>query len=65
MFGWTQSLFASTEVVTADFAGGSETGRVLTLVVGVPEPSTSALGLAAAGFIGVVRWLRRRTSPIA
>jgi autotransporter-associated beta strand protein len=61
MFGWTQSLFASTEVVTANFAGGSETGRVLTLVVGVPEPSTYALGLAGAGFIGLARWSRRRS----
>ncbi len=58
MFGWTQSLFATTEIATGNFSGGSpETGRVLTLTVAVPEPSTIVmLGIAGVGYV----WHRRR-----
>ncbi len=60
MFGWNQSLFLSTTAETANFVGGSVDGRVMTLVVGVPEPSTYAMGLAGAGFLGLMQWSRRR-----
>ncbi|MFM7109419.1 MAG: PEP-CTERM sorting domain-containing protein [Planctomycetaceae bacterium] len=64
MFGWTQSLFASTSVETANFAGGTETGRVLTLAVAVPEPSTyilAGIGICIVGF----RARRRRADKSA
>lgn len=59
MFGWTQSVFLSTEAETANFASGSEAGQVMVLTVAVPEPSTLALlgvGLAA---VAAVRGVRR------
>ncbi|MFM9057570.1 MAG: PEP-CTERM sorting domain-containing protein, partial [Planctomycetaceae bacterium] len=64
MFGWTQSLFASTQLVTANFAGGSETGRVLQLVVGVPEPSTYVLAGIGGAIAGLMS-LRRRAKRVA
>ena len=64
MFGWTQSLFASTEVVNANFTGGTETGRVLQLVVGVPEPSTYAMALAGLACGGFSMWRRRKPNAV-
>lgn len=60
MFGWTQSLFASTEVATGAFAGGSSTGRVLTLAVAVPEPATCVMALAGLACGGFLMWRRRK-----
>jgi hypothetical protein len=60
LFGWDQSLFLSTTPQTANFGSGNVNGRIMTLVVGVPEPSTYAMGLAGAGFLGFMNWSRRR-----
>lgn len=62
MFGWQQSLFLSTTAETADFGSGSVNGRAMTFIVGVPEPSTCAMGLAGAGLVGLMQWWRRRCS---
>jgi MYXO-CTERM domain-containing protein len=39
---------------------GNVNGQVMLLTVAVPEPSTYALGLAAAGLFGLAQWSRRR-----
>jgi hypothetical protein len=62
MFGWDQSLFLTTTPQTADFGSGNVNGRIMTLVVGVPEPSTYAMGVCGVGFLGLVQWSRRRRS---
>ena len=55
MFGWDQSLFLSTVPQTANFGSGNVNGQVMLLTVAVPEPSTYALGLAAAGLFGLAQ----------
>jgi len=60
MFGWTQSLFLSTVAETANFASGSEDGRVMLLTVAVPEPST--LFMLGGAAVALALWNRRRRS---
>lgn len=61
MFGWTQSLFLSTTAESADFGSGSINGQLMTLTVGVPEPSSIALAGVGTCLAGLIGWRRRRT----
>ena len=60
MFEWTQSLFLSTTPQTANFAGGTVNGQVMTLTVAVPEPSVVALASVGLAGIAAISWRKRR-----
>ncbi len=63
-FNFTASnVSTDISIVGTDTAGGAYIGLDLVSVTAVPEPSTVALGAAAAGFLLLARWRRecRRT----